>query len=162
QTDVWTPLDVRTLASDALLEVIARRRPDVTHQAIADAFHNDAAKYLNTLPNNERRGRVQTIQMQGTPIGRAIAPAVVWLQAACVVLMWLIGCKNVGVLVIAQWTGRDREFAIRATLGSGRWRIIRALLAESLLLALFGETLGVCATFIFLSVALRQAPSDIN
>jgi putative ABC transport system permease protein len=162
QTDVWTSLDVQTLASNALLEVILRRQSAEANQAIAIAFQNDIAKYLDTLPNNERRGRVQIVQMRGTPLGHAIAPAVVWLMAACVILTLFIACTNVAVLVIAQWTGRGREFAIRAALGAGRWRIIRALLAESLVLAVFGGAIGVCATFIFLSVALRQASGDIN
>jgi len=162
ETDVWTPLDVQTLASDALLEVIVRRRSDITSQAIAEAFQNVVAIYLNTLPNAERRARVQVVQMQGTPMGHAIGPPVVWLMAACVVLTLLIACTNVAVLVIAQWTGREREFAIRAALGAGRWRIVKALIAESLLLAVFGGTLGVCATFIFLAIALRQASGNIN
>ena len=162
QTDIWLPLDMKALPSDALLEVIVRRGPDVTTRAVKDAFENDVVRYLNTLPNTEQRGRVQIVQMQGTPIGHAIAPAVVWLIAACVILTLLIACTNVAVLVIAQWTGREREFAIRAALGAGRWRIVRGLLTESLLLALLGGVLGVSATFVFLAVALRQVLSGVD
>jgi putative ABC transport system permease protein len=162
QTDIWTPLDVKALPSDALLEVIVRRRPDVTTRAVTDAFENDVVRYLDTLPKAERRARVQIVQMQGTPIGHAIAPAVVWLIAACVILTLLIACTNVAVLMIAQWTGREREFAICAALGAARWRIVRGLLTESLLLALLGGALGVSATFVFLAIALRQAPSNFD
>src|SRR5262249_40670782 len=73
QTDIWTPLDVKALPSGALLEVIARRRPDVTTRAVTDAFANDVVRYVNTLTNAEQRARVQVVQMQGTPIGHAIA-----------------------------------------------------------------------------------------
>jgi predicted permease len=159
QTDIWTPLDVTAVPSDALLEVIVRRRPEVTARAVADVFEKDVVRYLNTLPSTERRAGVQIVPMQGTPIGHAIAPAVVWLIAACVILTLLIACTNVAVLVIAQWTGREREFAICAALGAGRWRIVRGLLTESLMLALFGGAFGVSATFVFLAVALRRAPS---
>jgi putative ABC transport system permease protein len=162
QTDVWTPLDVKALPSNALLEVVVRRRPDVTARAVTDTFENDAVRYLSTLPKTEQRARVQIVQMQGTPIGHAIAPAVVWLIAACVILTMLIACTNVAVLVIAQWTGREREFAICAALGAARRRIVRGLLTESLLLAVFGGVLGVSATFVFLAVALRHAASDVD
>jgi putative ABC transport system permease protein len=162
QTDIWTPLDAKALPADALLEVIVRRRPDVRLRAVTNAFENDVVRYLTTRPTAEQRARVQIVQMQGTPIGHAIAPAVVWLIAACVILTLLIACTNVAVLVIAQWTGREREFAICAALGAGRWRIIRGLLAESVMLALLGGTLGVSATFVFIAIALRQAPSAAN
>jgi putative ABC transport system permease protein len=162
QTDIWTPLDVKALPSDALLEVIVRRRPNATARAVTDVFESDVVRYLNTLPATERRARAQIVQMQGTPIGHAIAPAVVWLIAACVILTLLIACTNVAVLVIAQWTGRERDFAICAALGAGRWRIVRGLLTESLLLALLGGALGVSATFVFLAIALRRAPSGAD
>src|SRR5262245_50488788 len=61
QTDIWTPLDVKALPSDALLEVIVRRRPEATTRAVTDAFQYGVVRYLKTLSSAEQRARVQIV-----------------------------------------------------------------------------------------------------
>jgi predicted permease len=157
---VWIGLDPKTLAEVERLEVVARRPAGITHDGLAAQLQSGLTAYARTRPAAERSLRLKVSGVEGTPMGAAMSLLLPYVLGASVLLTLVIACANVAILLIAQWTSREHEIAIRASLGASRGRIVHALLTESTLLAATGGALGILATFALRGVLLHRTHGE--
>jgi len=156
-TPIWTTLDPGAARAESGLDVVIRRGPGETPAQLAGRLQRGLDEYIAGLPAAERQQHLKVSGLEGTPAGNSMPIALPWLLGAAVLLTLLIACANVAILVIAQWTAREHEIAIRASLGASRSRIVRALVTESLLMASIGGVLGIGATMVVRGLIVRNA-----
>jgi predicted permease len=141
------------------MDAIGRLKPGVSLAAaqadMAQITQNLAAAY----PNADQSTGAVIVPLRDELV-HEVRPYL-WLLMGAVGFVLLIACVNVGNLQLARSTGRAHEFAIRCALGADRWRVVRQLLTESVVLGLAGGALGACVAAWGTQAAIRLLPETL-
>lgn len=166
--DLWIPMKPSRAASGKVVAgafqqhwfLLGHLKPGVSVKE-AEADLTVVAKRLATVYPTEfpKHFSVHIESLTNLVVGQFKATLFIVLGA--VGLLLLIGCGNVANLLLARATTREKEFAIRSALGANRWRLIRQLLVESLILATGGAAVGTLLAWGGLKFLVALMPQNI-
>ena len=154
--DVYLPLKM-SQAQDLIYNVNLKLKPGVSTEAAEAELRPLLQQFEKERPNTypaqyrivlRRMGEFYVRDLRGT----------LYLLFGAVALLLAIGCANVSILLLARGTARQHELAVRSAVGASRFRIVRQLLTESLLLSLIGAGLGVVIAYQALGFIVARLP----
>ena len=140
--------------------VIGRLKPGATMAGAQAELDNVSARLEQQFP--------ETNKGWGATIFPIVADTVrtydtaLWIMMGAVGFVLLIACANVANLMLARASGRRREIALRTALGASRWRIVRQLLTESVIVALVGGAVGVLIGFWGIDALRASDPGEAS
>ena len=182
--DMWVPINLLpvidpknpdlTNKGSRWIRIVGRIKPSVTvAQATAEMdaiYKQDAKEYIARNPqmyeSNRRVMEAQKIKLEDGSAGftylrRQFGQQLLILMTI-VGLVLLLACANVANLLLARSASRQKEIAVRLAIGAGRWRLIRQLLTESLLLSMIGGLLGLLFAHWGTRLLLTYMPKDFT
>jgi predicted permease len=174
--DLWGPLSAheqffpdRKFLEDgdlSWLEVTGRLKPGVTLAAARADLAVIAAGIDRQTPGRKTTLLVDTATLMNNPEGRTPVLGVGVVILAAVSLVLVVACANLANLLLARAAGRQKEMAVRLAVGASRWRLLRQLLTESLLLSGVGGALGVLAAWgslrVMFPMLLERLPREVQ
>ena len=139
------------------LLVVARMKPGVTI-AQANADMDAVTRHIAEVYPKSNKGWGASVEpLQNDFLNRDLRAAL-WLLLGAVGFVLLIACANVANLLMARATTRQKEVAVRASLGASRQRLFSQFLAESIALASMGGVLGIALAWALLKVIMAMMP----
>jgi len=165
--DLFTPLELSVTRESGDLDrgnhsglnALARLKPGISISQASAEMDALASQLEQAYPNtNSGNGAITYSLLER--YASDVSPTL-WVLLAAVGFVMLIACVNVANLLLVRAGERHKEIAIRLAMGAGAWRIIRQLLTESLLLALFGGLSGLLLGVWMMEGLLDLAPEGI-
>ena len=162
--DLWLPLNINPAInyrqrSGRYLIVAARLKPGVTASQAQAQMTTIAKNLEQQYPQFNSKWGVNIVSLYEQIVGN-VRPALLLLLGT-VLLVLLIACANVANLLLARSTVRQKEIAVRTAMGASRWRIIRQLLTESIVLSFIGGIAGLLLAMWGIKVLVSLSPDNI-
>ena len=160
--DIWIPGPIdRTppAGAIALRNFQARLKPGVTLEQAAAELDTLARRRASAYPKDyPEQFRMQVLNVIAFTVGAF--SGVLWVTLAAVSLLLLIACCNVGNMLLARASTREREMMVRVALGASRGRIVRQLLIESLWLSAAGAVAGSLLAYAGIGALVARLPQN--
>jgi putative ABC transport system permease protein len=160
--DLWLRLSwdlTRHSRGAHFMEAVARLKPGVDPARAAAELAQVSTRLGGEFPQTNAGWLARPVALLDDMLGYYRPALFVLLGAVALVLV--TACLNVAGLLLARATARAREMAVRAALGASRWRLVRQMLIESLLLAAAGTIAGAAGALVLLKVAVATLPTSI-
>ena len=164
-TDVFVPLGawnapaLKNRGAALGLHGVGRMKPGVTVEQASADLNRIMRTLAEAYPANNKGHGSRVFAFKERLVGNVESTLLMLFAAVGLVL--LIACVNVSNLMLARSTDRTREFAIRAALGAGRWRLLRQSLLESTLLGVAGGAVGLLIAAWGTTSALKALPTTL-
>jgi putative ABC transport system permease protein len=161
QVDLWLPLTFRDSPDARIVTTLAKLAPDASLAAARDELGALGRRLTDEHADRYARAPLRLhVEPLQADTARAARPALLALMGA-VMFVLLIASANLANLLLARASGRARELAVRSALGAGRWRLVRQLATEGLLIGVLGGGLGLLTVPWAESLLLRLRPETL-
>ncbi len=163
-SEAWTPVHISNPVAANFrgvhfLRTYGRLAPGVTLPQASAEMRIIDAQLAQQYPSDNKNRTTTLIALQERIVGESRSALLILFAAVSLVL--LIACANFANLLLARGAERGREIVIRTALGAGRWRIVRQLLTESILIALAGGVIGVVIAWWGINLLIALKPDNL-
>jgi len=149
-------LRTATRSPNRIFTLVGRLKPGVTIEQAQAEMSSLVLRVGEELPATHRGWGVRVESLREAYVAGIRKPLLIFQGAVCFVL--LIACANVAGLMLAKAGARQKELAMRTALGSGRGRIVRQLLTESILLSIMGGAVGLAVAAVGIRAFEKATP----